>query len=1732
MKKKLNKTTAVFGITLMLASIILFVSCPIYIEADKTVDMLAIEDLSPPIAGEVPDTSVSPTKQWTVESISWSPQESPFEGEVVYTASITLKAKDGYIFRGVEQDSFTIEGATVTNPEGSGEITAVFLETEPKFVTEKSIPIVPVVGKEPPKEVDLSQFEGQVSWKDESNADVSGSFQQGIQYKADIPVTAKKGWKFKDGSTFMVGGYEATMVVTPGTNNKKGILNIDFKEPLTQITDIAISNPADPVVGETPNTNVPTSANNQWTAVFANWEDSSGNSYAASYKGEASYVANLELTAETGFTFYGLDESAFTKANCTISLTIDTNDPQKGAIKIAYPPTDPAQVSYTEITELDKPIAGIAPDTMAKDSEQWTVSSISWKNSSVAVVGNFKGEEEYTAELSLRATKGYTFEGVTAFTEGNGTASLTLGTDPKDCTVSVVFDETDPEKVSDTAINGLTAPQEGATPIETAPTSVNNQWTASTIDWQDADGNTASGDFEGAKVYTAVIKLSAAHGYTFEGVTTFTEENGATVDFEIDPAGHKKGTIKISFPPTSPTTITDTTIKELEEPLAGGNPDMDITDDSNQWNVDSVVWKDAQGNEVTNIFEAGEIYKAIIELSPESGYTFNGVSANSFNLENNPSGITITNSANSGNLTVTFPETTTKLVDYTTISGIQPVTMEESKNTIPVSTTQWVIESISWKDSNDATLTPPAIFVIDTTYTATINIKTKIGWKFVDNAQYSIDGINANLSITDGATKEEGTLSVTFPATEAVAINDSESSTISGLKIPETNKPSSSTITDNSDQWSAGPVTWIPNDANFLDNKEYTAEIPITAEENWTLEETSTFSIDGVDPSWISFEIDPADHTKGTIIISFPKTDATVSQTVLNGITAPEAGVAPLSSIDTSGITQWTVDSTVWKDPLNTTPTIFGAEEVYSFVIDLTAKTGFTFEGLTADSFSDSAGSAQSVSFTKNTENSKKGTLTLVYPVTNTTINDLSIDDLTAPQAAQQPDSAISSAQWTASSITWKDDSNNIIEASQEFEGEEIYSVTIVLTNETGYTFYGVAENSFKINGVTANNAANSGTVTLTFSKTNPVKVSNTQITGLTAPKAGDVPDTVVDNTAQWENANPAWKVTGGTSFAGTFSPGTNYTFTIELSALHGYTFEGMLNEVFTVSDSVPISATLTSVNGKNATLSIDFNPTEATVSCKTIDGILAPVVNSEPDMDIDDSTQWTVTNIVWKDSENTTITPPGIFAGEELFTATLSLEVKSGYTFIDLPDNTVFTTNQSSNSAIFTYANRDNGYVTITYPATEAAVVTEHNSIGITGLEVSVRSAIPDNTATTSSAQWTVGEVAWNPEDNPFKGGVEYTASIPLTATKGWKFEADLPFIVASADEAEINFVIDGVNPKLGTLQVKYPMTLFGVTDKKTFLINDYEQTMILVHEGGEKEVPLDASGTTGTINTAYWMADTEITNEIAVEALNWAKDRISTSSSNTAPNYFSDGIFKYAGEVVTDMRSGFIEYVNDKYVVVEGYENIAFTCINWYSATLICNWLTEMEDGNKDNLVYVNIPESDGDFDSVNYVPEDLTKTGYRLPRYEEWVYAARWQGDNPNNAVSGYSDPYFTNADTVSGATDNYQNVEASGSVCWYCDNYVFNKYAIASAGGDPEVPRSGNANFLGLYDMSGGRNEWCARVDNTGVGYLCGGSYWDPLKLYSRLLVGYQSKGYRLDLGGDRTGFRLVRSANVE
>jgi sulfatase modifying factor 1 len=265
-----------------------------------------------------------------------------------------------------------------------------------------------------------------------------------------------------------------------------------------------------------------------------------------------------------------------------------------------------------------------------------------------------------------------------------------------------------------------------------------------------------------------------------------------------------------------------------------------------------------------------------------------------------------------------------------------------------------------------------------------------------------------------------------------------------------------------------------------------------------------------------------------------------------------------------------------------------------------------------------------------------------------------------------------------------------------------------------------------------------------------------------------------------------------------------------------------------------------------------------------------------------------------------------------------------------------------------------------------------------------------------------------------------------------------------------------------------------------------------------------------TATLTRKFFMAETEVTNALMAEVLQWAYDNGWFSATAGDHNGLNSTTVKYGGQQLLDLDDVNIKinYGSGSFTVDSGYENHPVVCVTWYGAIMFCNWLTEMTDGNTDNLVYSGI---DTTWDHTETV-ENPSKTGYRLPSMDEWEFAARYTGQtvptdedlaseyvaksHNGGSISLTAGYYWIPSDYASGAIKDFTNATETNSVAWYNGT---------PPAGELKAVAGKVKNKLGIYDMSGNVGEWCFtlnganRVERGGSWSIGGGGirvgYWN-------------------------------------
>ena len=129
----------------------------------------------------------------------------------------------------------------------------------------------------------------------------------------------------------------------------------------------------------------------------------------------------------------------------------------------------------------------------------------------------------------------------------------------------------------------------------------------------------------------------------------------------------------------------------------------------------------------------------------------------------------------------------------------------------------------------------------------------------------------------------------------------------------------------------------------------------------------------------------------------------------------------------------------------------------------------------------------------------------------------------------------------------------------------------------------------------------------------------------------------------------------------------------------------------------------------------------------------------------------------------------------------------------------------------------------------------------------------------------------------------------------------------------------------------------------------------------------------------SAYWIGETEATNELVAAVYQWAYNQGKMSTGTV--DGFTVTLY---GQELLDLNSTSIQisFSGGAFSVDSGFGDYPCVEITWYGSIMFCNWLTEMVNGSTDELVYSGMDSDWVDDETI----ENVSKTGFRLPsRFE---------------------------------------------------------------------------------------------------------------------------------------------------
>jgi len=332
----------------------------------------------------------------------------------------------------------------------------------------------------------------------------------------------------------------------------------------------------------------------------------------------------------------------------------------------------------------------------------------------------------------------------------------------------------------------------------------------------------------------------------------------------------------------------------------------------------------------------------------------------------------------------------------------------------------------------------------------------------------------------------------------------------------------------------------------------------------------------------------------------------------IEGVAVPEPGGTPVTKITENEQYSGTV---LWEPEHS----VFETKTHYTATITLTAKTGFTLEGITTNFFS-----VHGAISTNNHANS--GIVTAVFPSTAGTETDpvvidiTNIEGLTPPVTGGIPVTTIAGNTQYSGTVTWEPD-HSVFEASTH------YTATITLTVKTGFTIGGIAADFFSVHGaISTSYSEDSGVITVVFpstpgTTTNPVTIEISEIGGVLLPVTGETPVAHITENEEY-SGTVAWEPNHSL-----FEAATHYRAIITLTVKEGYTLQGIPENFFTVEDAISVSN-----SADSGVITVVFPSTAGTstgpvtIDMAAIHGVAVPVYGRNPVTTITETEQYTGT--------------------------------------------------------------------------------------------------------------------------------------------------------------------------------------------------------------------------------------------------------------------------------------------------------------------------------------------------------------------------------------------------------------------------------------------------------------------------------------------------------------------------
>lgn len=570
------------------------------------------------------------------------------------------------------------------------------------------------------------------------------------------------------------------------------------------ITDEILDGLTMPVVGATPQSAISNHPNNaqydmaiQWFRIINGVRQRTNDPFVPN----AVYVAEVSLTAKTGFNPLGLAKDFFQVPGITKNATNIKNEPNSGVVTVTFPVTTAVDVpntalSFTHATPLPGMTItdfGIASNTVierkAGTTTTWNILQGTTSVDIPSTVTTFQDNTQYVLTMTVRAKPGYTFpQSLTQFNPPNGTTSVrTLWSgDRTEARIVVTFAESKSQPTGQ-SIELTAQPVSGASVSSVALSNmVLYELKPNTpIQWKSIDNGKeiavpTNASFATNVSYVMTCTIRPKVGYAFpQTLTNFAIPSvpGASVTTTWN-ATRTEATVVVAFPKTTIALQSDIVAFAGVKPATGvAVSTMDLTADAliQRKPNTPIQWSTVKGENETptteGTFANATVYRATLTVVPKEGYRFPST-WKQLRVSGATTTTTFNESFTEAVLVVTFPMTAIDLgTDAVRFGSAKPQTgaQIDAFDLDPTRNVERTTAPIVWMNQQNGVWQPilatTKTFAANTMYRMQLTIKPKLGYAFAGNvASFVIP----DATVTDvwwNADRSEASMTVTFAQT-------------------------------------------------------------------------------------------------------------------------------------------------------------------------------------------------------------------------------------------------------------------------------------------------------------------------------------------------------------------------------------------------------------------------------------------------------------------------------------------------------------------------------------------------------------------------------------------------------------------------------------------------------------------------------------------------------------------------------------------------------------------------------------------------------------------------------------------------------------------------------------------------------------------------------------------------------------------------------------------------------